>query len=160
MILVLMGVTGSGKTTVGRLLAAQLAWRFIEGDDLHPPGNIAKLSRAIALDDEDRRPWLDALREAIAGCVARQQSAVVSCSALQHRYRERLRVSPQVVFVHLVATPALIRSRLRTRTGHFMHPALVDTQYELLDEAGDAREISADAEPEAVAAEIRRALAL
>jgi carbohydrate kinase (thermoresistant glucokinase family) len=145
---------------VGRLLAAQLAWRFIEGDDFHSPGNLAKLSRGIPLDDADRGPWLDALRETIAECLARGQSAVVACSALQHRYRQRLRVSPEVLFVHLVGAPALIRSRLRARTGHFMHPALVDTQYELLDEATDAHAINADAAPEAIAAAIRRALAL
>ena len=110
-----MGTTGSGKTTIGRLLAAHLGWEFADPDDFHSPANVAKMSRAIALDDADRAAWLDALRAVIERWIAESQNAVMACSALKTSYREYLRVRPPVRFIYLKGSYETIAQRIQAR---------------------------------------------
>jgi gluconokinase len=154
MIIVLMGVTGSGKTTVGRLLARDLGWKFLEGDDFHPAANIDKLRRGVSLTDDERKPWLTAIAEAIRATVAGGDSAVISCSALKASYRRMLEVDPGVRFVYLHAAPLLIRERLQNRPGHFMNPELIDSQFHTLEQPRRAVRVDAALPP----AEIVRVL--
>ncbi|MFJ4084117.1 gluconokinase [Streptomyces iakyrus] len=139
-VVVVMGVAGTGKTTIGPLLAARLGVPYAEGDDFHPPANIAKMSSGTPLTDEDRLPWLDAIGEWAHGRAG--LGGVVSCSALKRSYRDRLRAAaPGVVFVHLTGDRALIEDRMSHRQGHFMPTALLDSQFATLqplaaDEAG------------------------
>jgi gluconokinase len=158
-IVVLMGVTGSGKTTVGRLLAEQLGWTFVEGDDFHPPENVAKMRRGEPLSDADRMPWLRVLRARIDALAAAGRSAVVTCSALRQAYRDALaRGRPEVRFVWLTAAPELLRDRLAHRTGHFMPPALLESQLETLEAPADVPAIDAGPPPAELVATIRAAL--
>lgn len=129
-----MGVSGSGKSTVGAALAQRLRVPFVDADTLHPPANIAKMAAGEPLDDDDRRPWLDAVGEWLAG---HRDGGVVSCSALKRKYRDQLREHcPQVVFLHLAGSPALIGGRLAARTGHFMPAALLRSQFDALEPLG------------------------
>jgi gluconokinase len=158
-IVVLMGVTGTGKTTVGQQLAAALGWTFVEGDAFHPPANIAKMHRGEPLDDADRAPWLRAIRQRIDELVASGGSAVIACSALKRAYREVLaRDRPEVTFVYLKASAALIAERLRHRAGHFMPPALLRSQLDTLEEPTDDITVDAGPPPATIVAAIRRAI--
>ena len=133
-IVVCMGVSGTGKSTLGRMLAARLGWRFVEGDELHTPGNLAKLGAGIALTDEDRAPWLAAVARVIDDCIATGQSAVVSCSALRRRYRDRIRGEhAELRFVCLQGPEAVLHERLSKRQGHFMAVSLLHSQLETLE---------------------------
>ena len=134
MIIVVFGVAGVGKTTVGRLLAEELGWEFYDADDFHPAGNIQKMKAGIPLTDEDRWPWLDRLRQLIESCLAANENAVVGCSALKRAYRDRLRVSEEVRFVFLRASRAQIAEQLQRRHGHFMPTTLLDSQFADLEE--------------------------
>ncbi len=128
---VVMGVAGVGKTGVGTRLAKALGGRFVEGDDLHPPANRAKMASGSPLSDEDRWPWLDRVGLTIA---EPEPPVVAACSALRRRYRDRLRACvPDLVFLHLVGERALVRERLEARKGHFMPPALLDSQFDTLE---------------------------
>jgi gluconokinase len=147
MIIVMTGVTGSGKSTIGRLLAAQLQWKFYEGDDFHPSVNIEKLKRGAPLDDEDRLPWLTAIRDTIRAAIDRGENAVIACSALKESYRRMLRINAEVVLIHLQANPELIDERLKHRTGHFMNPSLIQSQFETLEEPEAALQIDAGLSP-------------
>jgi gluconokinase len=147
MIIVITGVTGSGKTTIGRLLAAQLQWKFYEGDDFHPSVNIEKLKRGAPLDDEDRLPWLRAIRDTIRAAIDRGENAVIACSALKESYRRMLRINAEVVLIHLQANPELIDERLKHRTGHFMNPSLIQSQFETLEQPEAALQIDAGLSP-------------
>ena len=160
MIIVITGVTGSGKSTIGRLLAAQLQWKFYEGDDFHPSVNIEKLKHGVPLDDEDRLPWLTALRETIRGAIDRGEDAVIACSALKESYRQMLRINADVVLVHLQANPRLIDERLKHRTGHFMNPALIRSQFETLEQPEAALQIDAGLSPAEIVRLIRDRLSL
>lgn len=155
MVIVLIGVSGSGKTTVGRQLARELNWAFHEGDDFHPAANKAKMSHGIALNDQDRAPWLAALRELIAGCLASGENAVLSCSALKQAYRERLALAG-VRFVYLKGEYALMAARLERRKGHFFDPHLLSSQFQTLQEPGprEALIVDADQRVDAIAREI------
>lgn len=139
-VVVVMGVSGSGKSTVGGLLAERLGVPYAEADDFHPAANIAKMSAGHPLDDADRAPWLDAIAQWIAG--RGDRGGVVSCSALRRRYRDRLRAgTTPVFFVHLDGSPELIAARLAARMQHFMPSGLLDSQFAALeplapDEAG------------------------
>lgn len=159
MVIVLMGVSGSGKTTVGRLLARRLNWRFHEGDDFHSPANRKKMSEGVPLDEADRRPWLSAIRHVIADSLARRENAVVSCSALGHADRGRLALEG-VQFVYLKGDRELISTRLENRTGHFFAPELLSSQFERLEEPRAALTVSVCQSAEAVADEIARRLEL
>ena len=154
MIVVLMGVCGCGKTAVGRALAQALDWSFLDADDFHPLGNVAKMAAGTPLTDDDRWPWLHAIAAAIDAARAGGQSAVVACSALKRAYRDILVGSrPDVVLVYLQGSHDLLARRAAARTGHFMPPALLDSQFATLEEpAPEERAIvvSVDAAPEAI----------
>jgi gluconokinase len=158
MIIVLMGVTGSGKSTVGKLLAQQLGWKFFEGDDFHSPANIEKMRRGMPLNDDDRKPWLEAIRESIRKMVERSESAVIACSALKHSYRQMLRITGEVVFVYLKANIDTVRERLRNRTGHFMNPDLIQSQFDTLEESEQALRVDASLPPGEIVRRIRTQL--
>ena len=136
MIIVIFGVSGAGKTTVGKMLAEQLGWRFLEADDFHPAANIEKMRKGHPLTDEDRWPWLDCLRKQIEQVLSAGENAVLACSALKRAYRDRLRVSDEVKFVFLRGDYALVEKQLRSRHGHFLNPALLRSQFADLEEAG------------------------
>lgn len=132
--MIIFGVSGAGKTTIGELLARQLGQHFYEADDFHSQANIEKMHRGIPLTDEDRWPWLERLRELIERSVAANESAVLACSALKRAYRECLRVNNQVKFVFLRGDYALVEEQVRRRHGHFVHPALLQSQFDDLEE--------------------------
>jgi gluconokinase len=131
---IIFGVSGAGKTTIGELLARQLGQHFYEADDFHSQANIEKMHRGIPLTDEDRWPWLERLRKLIKRSVAANESAVLACSALKRAYRECLRVNNQVKFVFLRGDYALLEEQVRRRHGHFMNPALLKSQFDDLEE--------------------------
>jgi gluconokinase len=133
-IVIVFGVSGAGKTTIGKLLAEELGWRFYEADDFHPRANIEKMRSGHPLTDEDRWPWLTLLREQITHSLAVKENAVLACSALKRAYRERLRVSDDVKFVFLRGDYALMENQLRRRRGHFMNPDLLQSQFADLEE--------------------------
>jgi gluconokinase len=160
MIILLMGVTGAGKTTVGRALAEQLHWRFADADDYHSPANIARMHTGIALTDADRAPWLQALQNAILQWIRAGESVVLACSALKAAYRETLVVSPAVKLVYLKADEALITARVSARTGSYMNPQLVPSQFATLEEPRDALIVNAGDPVEASVRIIRNALAI
>jgi gluconokinase len=134
MVVVLMGVSGSGKTTIGRELSAELGWTYYDADDFHPPANVLKMSAGVPLDDADRIPWLEALRRLILDAIERGESAVLACSALKASYREYLLADESVKLIHLQGDYELIQQRLSGRRGHFMNPALLDSQFAALEE--------------------------
>src|ERR1700733_7304286 len=136
MIAIVMGVTGSGKTTVGRLLAEQLGWEFADADDFHPQANVEKMERGIPLNDEDRAPWLERLRVQITSWIANGRNAVLACSALKRTYRQELSVGPEVRFVYLKGRPELIAQRLQLRRGHFADEKILAGQVAGLEEPG------------------------
>ena len=161
MIVVLMGVTGSGKTTLGQLLADQLGWTFVEGDDFHPQANVEKMHRGEPLTDADRAPWLRALRARIDELAAAGRSAVVACSALKQAYRDVLAEGrPEVMFVYLTAPAAVIRDRLDHRRGHFMPAALLDSQLATLEAPAGVLTVDVRASEANNVAAIRRAIGL
>jgi carbohydrate kinase (thermoresistant glucokinase family) len=164
MIVLLMGVSGAGKTTIGQRLADAIGGRFQEGDAFHPPANVEKMSRGEPLTDQDRLPWLAAIAAAIGRADQAGECAVFACSALKHGYREILRqASARVRLVHLSGSEALIRSRMERRHDHFMPPTLLPSQFRTL-EPPDAAErpivIDIATAPDAIVAEICIALGL
>ena len=174
MVIVVMGVSGSGKTTVGLALAEALEWRFADADSYHPPENVAKMARGEGLTDADRAPWLAALRARIAQWLAGGTDAVLACSALKDSYRSLLEsdedagaaaeaAAPgarRVDFVYLKASQALIAARLRARVGHFATVTLVPSQFQALEEPDPRQALVIDAAlaPAAIVAEVRRGL--
>ncbi len=157
---VVMGVSGSGKTTVGRLLADRLGWDFYDADDFHPPANIAKMAAGVPLDDPDRLPWLAALHELIARSVAHQQPGVLACSALKDRYRQALQAGDgRVRLVYLKGDYALIEARMQARAGHYMKPEMLKSQFAALEEPPDALVVSVADSPEAIVETILEGLA-
>ncbi|MGA5080191.1 gluconokinase [Streptomyces griseoincarnatus] len=160
-VVVVMGVAGTGKTTIGPLIAARLGVPYAEGDDFHPQSNIAKMSAGTPLTDDDRWPWLDAIGDWAQGRAG--LGGVVSCSALKRSYRDRLRAAaPGVVFVHLTGDRALVEDRMSHRQGHFMPTALLDSQFATLqplepDEAGVA--VNVTGSPEEITERAATALA-
>jgi gluconokinase len=160
MFIIITGVAGVGKTTVGQLLAQTLGWRFYEGDDFHSPANIEKMRHGEPLTDDDRRPWLAALRAVIASAAGKNENGIMACSALKRSYRRRLRVSEDVTFVHLAAPPELIQQRLKHRQGHFMSPSLVESQFGALEIPQHALILDASLPPAALVQEVRVSLRL
>lgn len=154
MIIVLMGVCGSGKTTIGAQLAVRLGCGFSDADDFHPKANVEKMRAGFPLTDDDRWPWLAALRAAIEGWLAAGEDHVVACSALREAYRQTLSPQGDVRFVYLKGSPELIGSRLRARQGHYMNPDLLDSQLSTLEEPRDALEVDVSGSPSAIVAEI------
>jgi gluconokinase len=158
LIVVIMGVTGSGKTTVGQLLAQQLGWEFVDGDGFHPAANVEKMSRGIPLTDQDREPWLEALGAAIRRWREARKDVVLACSALKRPYRERLRVGPEVRLVYLKGSYALIAERLQARHGHFATAAILAGQFADLEEPEGGITVDIRQAPEEMVAEIRKQL--
>lgn len=156
-VIVVMGVTGAGKTTIGRALARALKWDFVDADDLHPPANVEKMSRSEPLTDADREPWLHAVRAAIASAVARGTPLIVACSALKRAYRRTLSNGLDVRFVYLKASRAALAERLTQRRGHFAGPGLLDSQLATLEEpnATEALIVDTTAPTETIVTRIR-----
>lgn len=155
-----MGVVGSGKTTIGSLLAAQPGWLFADADDFHPSSNKERIRRGIPLTDEDREPWLESLHDAIATWLAGESDVVLACSALKRAYRQKLEVSPEVRFIYLKGTAELIAGRLRRRFGHFADDRILASQFADLEEPERAITVDICHTPEEIVAEIRRKLGL
>jgi len=154
-----MGVTGVGKTTVGKLLADKTGWPLHDADNYHSAANVEKMRAGIPLTDDDRWPWLDRLNALLRAAEARGESAILACSALKQRYRDRLQQGLRDVrWVHLKGDMALIRSRLEQRKGHYMNPALLQSQFDALEAPLDALIIDVDDEPAALAQQVLLAL--
>jgi gluconokinase len=162
MIIVLMGVSGSGKTTVGKELARQLGWTFVDADDFHPAANREKMHRGEPLTDEDRQPWLAAIHQRLLEAAGRGENVVLACSALKHAYQEYLQHEETdcIYFVYLRGSEELIRQRLAGRTGHFMNPNLLHSQFETLEPPENAIEVDIAPPPVEIAANIRSKLGL
>jgi gluconokinase len=160
MIVIIMGTTGSGKTTIGTLLAKRLGWEFVDADDFHPPANVEKMKHGIPLTDEDREPWLKALHDKIVEWIAEARNVVLACSALKQSYRDELRVGPGVKFVYLQGSYELFSQRVLARKGHFAKQDLLASQFATLEEPTDAITVDAAPPPEKIVAEVRRQLGL
>lgn len=156
-VVVVMGPSGSGKTTIGGRLAAELGWRFVDADALHPPANVTKMASGAPLDEVDRGPWLDALRAELEAMVAAGRGGVLACSALKRAHRARLG-APGVHFAYLKAPAETLRRRLVERPGHFFPAALLESQLEALEEPAGALALDATRPPAELVAELRRAL--
>jgi gluconokinase len=160
MVILVTGVAGAGKTTIGRQLAEELGWHFRDADDFHPPANLEKMSRGIALDDADRLPWLHTLRDLILGCLERDEPMVLACSALKQSYRELLQMDPRVKLAYLKVDPALILERLRARQGHFMKPDMLASQFDALEEPEPTCHFEICSAPHEIIREMRLRLAV
>ena len=156
MVIIVMGVAGSGKTTIGSLLALELGWDFYDGDDFHSESNRAKMAQRIPLTDEDRSTWLASLRDLISQNLRENRSIVLACSALKKSYRGVLNFNEEVRFVHLQGSYEQIEARLRERTGHFMSAEMLASQFEILEEAPDALGIDISNTPQEIVAIIRK----
>jgi gluconokinase len=159
-VIVVLGVSGAGKTTVGSLLAQDMGWEFADADDFHSPENIAKMRNGIPLTDEDRVPWLASLRSRISEWIVTGKNAVLACSALKDAYRAELSVSDDVRMVYLKLSRAVLLERLRLRHGHYMKPEMLTSQLEALQEPHDALLVDADQTPAEIVEGIRRGLEL
>jgi gluconokinase len=160
MVVILMGTTGAGKTTAGEMLAAQMGWEFADADNFHSAANVEKMSKGIALTDEDRKPWLDSLREQTLRWVLQGQNAVLACSALKQTYRDELSVGPDVKWVYLKGSYEEIAARVAARKGHYAKAGLVESQFAVLEEPKDALIVDVSGTPEQIVAEIRKGLRL
>ena len=147
MIVVVMGVSGSGKSTIGAALAGALGWPLVEADDLHPPENVAKMTAGIPLDDADRWPWLDRIVDTLARKLRDAPNVVLACSALREVYRERLMRAGPMRFVHLRGDPATIAARLAARRHRYMPASLLASQFATLEPPRDAIDIDIQADP-------------
>jgi gluconokinase len=160
MVIVVMGVTGSGKTTIGSLLATRLRWKFSDADEFHSAANKAKMHQGIPLTDADRLPWLAAIHDQMGKWVAAQQNVVLACSALKQNYRQLLWTGPEVQFVYLKGSYELIANRLRSRQGHFADEHILAGQFADLEEPSDAVTVDIGRSPEEIVDEICRRLRL
>jgi gluconokinase len=160
MVILLMGVTGSGKTTVGQAVAESLHWQFADADAFHPPANVAKMQAGIPLNDADRAPWLAALRAEIDKWLRTRTNVVLACSALKQAYREQLVLSSDVKLVYLRGSRELIADRLKERHGHYMDPDLLPSQFATLEEPTDAVVVDVNASVTEIVRRIRTELGL
>jgi gluconokinase len=159
MVIVVMGVAGAGKTTVGRRLADVMRCRFADADDFHAPANVEKMRRGVALDDEDRAPWLAALAGAIDEWLRADACVVLACSALKAKYRAALRRDPaRVQFVYLKVPPEIAHARVANRPGHFMKENLVEQQFDALEEPSRALVVDASQPPDDIVRRLLREL--
>ena len=161
MVLIFMGVAGCGKTTVAKLFAKKTGAVFYEGDDFHPPRNLTKMSAGIPLTDADRKQWLLALRKIIRRALVKKEFSVLTCSALKAKYRDALaKKNSRVQFVHLTGSRTLIAERLKKRRGHFLPPALLTSQFAILEPPMDALVFSCAQPPRKIVAELIQSLAI
>jgi gluconokinase len=161
MIILLMGVSGCGKSTVGRMLADHLGWPMYDGDDYQPKDNVAKMAQGMPLNDKDRRPWLLAIHDLLVGIKAKRGYAVVACSALKRDHRDLLlKGMDGIRIVYLKGEYAILEERLKRRQGHFFKASLLGSQFEILEEPEDALTVNVDNPPEVIAAGIRKSLDL
>ena len=160
MVIIIMGVAGSGKTTVGSLLARELGWKFYDADDFHSESNRAKMSQGIALTDKDRANWLLSLKELIAQNIQQDTQTILACSALKNSYRSMLEVNERVKFVYLQGTYEQIKTRLNNRTGHYMSANMLDSQLDTLEEPQNALTIDIMHTPQEIISIIRKGLNL
>ena len=160
MIVLVMGVVGAGKTTIGQMLAAKLGWEFVDGDSFHPPANIEKMKRGIPLDDADRLPWLNAIHDAIVHWIADHKNVVLSCSALKRSYRDQLVISPEVQIVYLKGSREVISQRLRLRHGHFATEQLLASQLATLEVPENAIAVDINQPPPAIVEDVIAGLGL
>lgn len=151
-----MGVTGSGKTTVGRLLSGELGWKYFDADDFHPAANVAKMAAGVPLNDSDREPWLFKLRQLINGCLEKEGHAVLACSALKESYRKILLIDGRVQLVYLKGPPKLIGERLKERRGHYMNPVLLESQFDTLEDPSDCLQIDIVESPQEIVTAIKK----
>jgi gluconokinase len=152
---ILMGVSGCGKTAIGKLLAQRLGWDFYDADDFHPPENIAKMTAGIPLNDDDRRPWLTALHDLISNCLEEGHPGVLACSALKENYRQVLLTgNPNVHVVYLKGDFDLILSRMSARNGHYMKPGMLKSQFKTLEEPLNAQTVPISMSMEEIVAAI------
>jgi gluconokinase len=158
MIVVLMGVCGCGKTTVGEALAKELGWAFLDADDFHPEANVAKMAKSTALTDEDRWPWLDRLVAEMRAVNDRGAHAVLGCSALKQAYRDRLSRAGELRWVYLKGDAATIEPRMASRRGHYMPPSLLASQFAALEEPSRAIIVDIRQSVEAQVAQIATSL--
>jgi gluconokinase len=158
MIVLVMGVCGCGKTTVGRALAEDIGWEFLDADDLHPPSNVAKMASGVALTDEDRWPWYERIADELRRATAAGRHVVLACSALKQTYRDWLSHGVDLRVVYLKGDAATITPRLASRRGHFMPASLLASQFETLEEPRDASVVDVAEPVEAQVAAITRAL--
>jgi gluconokinase len=156
MIIIIMGVSGSGKTTIGRLLAEELDWKFYDADDFHSAANKDKMSRGVALTDEDRADWLMSLRELLNQNIEEKQSVVLACSALKQIYRDGLLINDEVHFVCLRGSYQQIEARMKERKEHYMKAKMLKSQFETLEEPSDALIVDITKKPEEIVAIICR----
>jgi len=159
-IVIVMGVVGAGKTTVGSLLAEQQGWKFADADSFHPAANVEKIRHGIPLTDADRAPWIDALHGAIVKWIAERRNVALACSALKRSYRDRLCVGPEVKLVYLKGSYALIDERLKQRHGHFADDQILASQFADLEEPEDTVTVDVSGKPEEIVSEIRGRLGL
>ncbi|MBZ7985102.1 gluconokinase [Campylobacter sp. Cr9] len=131
--IVVMGVCGCGKSTVGAMLANNLGASFIDGDDLHPRANIEKMQSGTPLNDEDRKPWLERISDVFFSISRRERSCVIACSALKKKYRDEIRKSGKIIFIHLYGDKDLIMQRMSKRSGHYMKENMIDSQFATLE---------------------------
>ena len=156
-----MGVSGSGKTTVAKLFAKKTGAIFYEGDEFHPPENIAKMGAGIPLADADRKKWLQALRKIIVRALAKKEFIALTCSALKAKYRDALAAEDsRVKFVHLTGPQTLLEQRLKSRRGHFMPPALLASQFAILEPPADALVFNCTHAPKKIVAELIEVLGI
>ncbi len=158
MIIVVMGVTGAGKTTVGRKLAQGLGASFYDADDFHSQGNKDKMGRGMALTDEDRRPWLETLHGLMEQWREKKNSLVLACSALKQKYRDLLSAGLDVKWVYLKGDPETIRQRIEKRQGHFAGPAILESQFAALEEPSDAVVVDLREDPDTIVARILKSM--
>ena len=160
MTVIVMGVVGAGKTTVGRLLAGRLGWQFADADDFHAPEKIEKIRSGVPLDDDDRQPWLERLHTQIVSWKEQREHAVLACSALKEGYRRQLNIGAEIQFVYLKGSAALIARRLRARPRHFADEQILASQFADLEEPENAIVADIERSPEVIVAEIQSRLSL
>ncbi|MFQ4140868.1 gluconokinase [Chlorogloeopsis sp. ULAP02] len=161
MIILVMGVAGSGKSTIGKLLADTLQWDFYDADNFHSPKNIEKMQRGIPLDDADRLPWLQDIQTAIKQWLEENQNVVLACSALKASYRQYFLIGDErIKLVYLKGTFELIQKRLQERTNHFMPANLLRSQLDILEEPAESLYIDISAPPDAIVQNIRVGLGI